>query len=148
MATLDDVYCKFGEVSEAAQLVETELGNVLIKGDIEHSGALLDREDAVLLIATINRQTMGQLMKKLKSSDIALELLLTKALSERNRLSHTFYRQHNFRRNSAEGCDEMLKDLETIHEVLLNALKALHLASGIDLDKLEMTVFPTKYVSI
>jgi hypothetical protein len=30
MPTLDDVYRKFGEVSEAAQLVETELGSMLL----------------------------------------------------------------------------------------------------------------------
>ena len=34
MTSLDDVYRKFGETSEAAQLLETELGNMLmmIKG--------------------------------------------------------------------------------------------------------------------
>ena len=30
MSGLDDVYRKFGEVSEAAQLFETELGNILL----------------------------------------------------------------------------------------------------------------------
>ena len=30
MPSLDDVYRKFGEVSEAAQLVETELGTLLL----------------------------------------------------------------------------------------------------------------------
>lgn len=30
MPTLDDVYCKFGFASEAAQLLETELGNMLL----------------------------------------------------------------------------------------------------------------------
>jgi hypothetical protein len=30
MLTLDDVYSKFGEAAEAAQLLETELGNMLL----------------------------------------------------------------------------------------------------------------------
>jgi hypothetical protein len=30
MPTLNEVYRKFGEVAEAAQLLETELGNMLI----------------------------------------------------------------------------------------------------------------------
>ncbi len=34
MPTLDDVYLKFGYAAEAAQLLETELGNVLAKHGI------------------------------------------------------------------------------------------------------------------
>jgi hypothetical protein len=30
MTSLDDVYRKFGETAEAAQLLETELGNILL----------------------------------------------------------------------------------------------------------------------
>jgi hypothetical protein len=56
------------------------------------------------------------------------------ALAERNRLSHSFYRQHNFRRNSNEGRELMLKDLEGIHDTLLNAYKAVCLLTGVDLE--------------
>ena len=34
MPTLDDVYRKFGEASEAAQLLETELGTLLLVAGI------------------------------------------------------------------------------------------------------------------
>ncbi len=106
MTTLNEVYRKFGDVSEAAQLLETELGNILLMiGAIDAN--LIKQADpakAAALFKTINRHTLGQLLKRLhqKSVDSAADLgfLLASALSERNRLSHSFYRQHNFRRNS------------------------------------------------
>jgi len=151
--TIDDVYRKFGEASEAAQLFETELGNVLIKiGAVEEN--LLDKPNpdrASELIKKINRQTLGQLLKNVNSSTESvghLETLLSRALAERNRLSHSFYRRHNFRRNSEEGRALMLNDLESIHDTLLEAYKAVMLLSGIDLDGLHINQLPTRHVPI
>jgi hypothetical protein len=140
MPTLDDVYLKFGFASEAAQLLETELGNILLAfGALD--GRLLsatpDKKRAADLFADINRQTLGQLIKNAKRHVEALtqlEPLLLVALDERNRLSHHFFRQHNLRRNSDEGRALMLADLESIHDVLLEAFKAVTLLSGVDLD--------------
>lgn len=154
MSTLDDVYCKFGEVSEAAQLLETELGNILLMvGAIDAD--LLENKDpqkVEALFKSINRDTLGQLLKRLhKSVDSAanLESILATALSERNRLAHSFYRQHNFRRNSDVGCGIMLNDLNAMHEVIISALKAVHMLSGLDLDgPLPDQVFPTAHVEI
>ena len=56
--------------------------------------------------------------------------------SSRNRLSHSFYREHNFRRNSGDGRALMMQDLETIHAVILEAYKQLMLLQGTDLDAL------------
>jgi hypothetical protein len=154
---LHDVYRKFGEVSEAAQLLETELGNLLLL----HRGAeqgLIDNPHPKLaydLLGVINRHTLGQLVKGLNETAQTLDVLeplLTNALRERNRLSHSFYRQHNFRRNSDEGRLLMLKDLESIHETLIGAYKAAMLLSGTDLDALidaggELHL-PTGHVSI
>lgn len=148
MATLDDVYRKFGEVSEAAQLLETELGNILIMIDAEQAG-LLDKSDpekASAIFESINKHTLGRLLKKLGRSvneASTLDKLLTKALKARNRLSHSFYRQHNFRRNSSEGCDLMIDDLEAIHETLLDAYKAVLLLTGVDLDNIALGHLPT-----
>ena len=152
MPSLDDVYRKFGETSEAAQLLETELGNILfLAGAIEKN--LIDQKDGIIaseLYSKINRQTLGQLIKNLKSSEPVdhLESLLGKALKERNRLMHSFYRQHNFRRNSESGRSKMIEDLENIHSVLIEAFKAAMLLSGIDLDKVEIDKHPTKHVPI
>ena len=49
MPNLDDVYRKFGETSEAAQLLETELGNILLfvqgkKANLRLFSALVSEE--------------------------------------------------------------------------------------------------------
>ena len=153
MPSLDDVYCKFGETSEAAQLLETELGNILfLSGAIDQN--LIEEPDqvaATALYRSINRKTLGQLLKGLKNTTESvdhLEELLSKALKERNRLAHSFYRQHNFRRNSDGGRQIMLDDLEQIHDVLLEAYKTVARLSGIDLDKLEIKELPKIHVPI
>jgi hypothetical protein len=153
MPSLDDVYCKFGETLEAAQLLETELGNILfVSGAIDQN--LIEEPDqvaATALYRSINRKTLGQLLKGLNNTTESvdhLEELLSKALKERNRLAHSFYRQHNFRRNSDGGRQIMLDDLEQIHDVLLEAYKAVARLSGIDIDKLEIKELPNNHVPI
>lgn len=153
MATLDDVYRKFGEVSEAAQLLETELGNVLIVlGIAGHD--LLENPDpakAVALFKGVNRKTLGQLRNNLHESTETADHLaeqLSSALTARNRLSHKFYRLHNFRRNTSSGCDIMLKDLESMHKTIMDAYKGVLLLSGIDLDKVTLESLPTEHVRI
>lgn len=153
VADLDDVYRKYGEVSEAAQLLETELGNILIMIGAVDANLIVQSEPqaAAALFNQINRHTLGQLLKHLHNttnSAVHLESLLSSALAERNRLAHSFYRQHNFRRNSAEGCVIMLQDLCSIHEALLSAYKSVLLLSGIDLDTLVIDSHPTGHVGI
>ncbi len=153
MPTLDDVYRKFGEVSEAAQLLETGLGNLLITAGVVENN-LLENQDtkrASELFKSINRKTLGQLIRTAKretESIDELEGLLSHALSERNRLSHSFYRHHNFRRNSEDGRLLMLNDLESIHETLLEAYKAVLKLSGFDLDSVELSGLHQKHLPI
>lgn len=144
MATRDDVYRKFGEVSEAAQLIETELGTMLLFLGAVDEGLItptleVDGERATELLRRINRQTLGQLVKNTKRHTDALDQLeprLSAALRERNRLSHRFYRQHNLRINTDAGRALMLNDLESIHNTLIDVYKLLNLLSGIDLDEM------------
>jgi len=151
--TLDDVYRKFGFASEAAQLLETELGNMLLMAGVVEAD-LIDNPDpsrAAELVTFINRQTLGQLINSLNRSTDSLEeleSLLTHALKERNRLSHSFFREHNFRRNSEEGRAVMMADLESIHAAILEAYKAVMLLSGVDLDKAVLKGLPTRHVPI
>ena len=157
MTTLDEVYRKFGEVFEAAQLLETELGNVLIRHECIDAG-LLDQSNpnkATAIFDKINDQTLGKLIRSLGSigdSNEELEQLLRDALASRNRLTHSFYLQHNFRRNSDDGRDVMLHDLEVIHDNFLEAYKAILLLSGVDLDKLvtelDDTPLPTDHFPV
>jgi hypothetical protein len=68
------------------------------------------------------------------------EPIFKKALKERNRLSHSFYREHNFRRNSFEGCQVMLEDLEVMHETILEAYTVVLAISGFDIKSLELSL--------
>ncbi len=141
MPTLNDVYRKFGEVSEAAQLLETQLGTMLLEARAQAAG-LFDSpspRDARQILDDVNRNTLGQLLRQVsgfaKDLDQAADLL-TRALVERNRLAHSFFRQHNFRRNSDSGCALMLEDLESIHDTLIDAYKLVMRVSGFDLDRM------------
>ncbi len=154
MPGLEEVYCKFGFAAEAAQLLETQLGNMflfhhIIDDDLIGSD---NPERARVVWDSVYRQTLGQLLKSLnnhtQSLDRLNDLLLT-ALKERNRLFHSFYPSHNFRRNSEEGRLIMLQDLEGIHAALLDAYKAVLLLDGIDLDAMtELGDSPTRHLPI
>lgn len=153
MPTLDDVYRKFGEAAEAAQLLETELGTMLLEVRAYDEGLLVkaNRDRASDVVDKINRHTLGQLIKILKQSRNsvdALEPLLWDALMARNRLQHTFYREHNNRRNSDEGRAKMLADLGAVHDTLMNAYKELMRLSGVDLDGVAVLRMPTDHLPI
>jgi hypothetical protein len=153
MPTLDDVFRKFGETAEAAQLLETELGNLLMMARCIDAGLLENKNPALAgdILDSVNRQTLGQLLKSannhLQSLD-SLDSLLTEARNGRNRLSHSFYRRHNFRRNSGEGRTLMLTDLDTIHSALLLAYKAVLALSGLDLDVIAEMQLPRNHLPI
>jgi hypothetical protein len=153
MTTLDDVYRKFGEAAEAAQLLETELGNMLLQFLYTDKG-LLDKENparAADILGSINRQTLGQLFKSLNNHTQSVDLLgdiLSKALQERNRLFHSFYRKHNFRRNSDEGRVLMLQDLHAIHSALLDAYKAILMLNGTNIDAIAAAELPVSHLPI
>ena len=153
MTSLDDVYRKFGETAEAAQLLETELGNMLlmIKG-LEENLILEPNPDLALSIyKKINKSTLGQLLKQIGKSTNSIDEMLSmleRAQKERNRLSHSFYKEHNFRRNTNEGRSIMLEDLNNIHDLLLDAYKAVLRISGIDLDDDTDMPLPTKHLNL
>jgi hypothetical protein len=153
MPTLDDVYRKFGEAAEAAQLLETELGNILIVARCLDAGLLESQNPArgADIFDSVDRQTLGQLLnvlgKQFEALD-ALEAILLKARDARNRLSHSFYRKHNFRRNSEGGRTIMLDDLEGMHIALLDAYKAVAALDGVPLESMADMPLPTDHVPI
>ena len=152
LPTLDEVYRKFGEVSEAAQLLETELGTILFQIRASEKGLFSDKrpEEARQILTRIESSALGQILRQLSSagklSSRAPELFAA-ALAERNRLTHSFYRQHNFQRNTDDGRAVMIADLDSIHSTLLDAYKAALAVSGIDLDSIVIDL-PTKHVPI
>ena len=153
MPTIDDVYLKFGFASEAAQLLEIDLGTLLFRSGAIDAGLFENpnHDKAWELSQLVNRKTLGQLIRSLGNTDHSLddlEEILDKALSERNRLTHSFYREHNVRRNTEEGCTIMLEDLESIHETILDAYKAVMQLSGFDIDTMTFEDLPTKHLPI
>lgn len=153
MPSLADVYRKFGETSEAAQLLENELGNILLGIEGHEAGLFFgDRpQEAAEILRRINKSTLGQLLRTLQRKGHSFANtaeLFARALAERNRLSHSFFRTHNFRRNSSQGCQIMLDDLESIHATLLDACKAAFAISGIDLDSFQLPGLPTKHLPL
>jgi len=153
MTTLSDVYTKFGEVAEAAQLLETQLGDLLIEVALGSHDAALTEPKYVSrkLFEEVDRKTLGQLIKALRLSNQfseALERELAEALTERNRLNHSFYRDHNFRRNSDPGRLIMLQDLERIHGVLIKAYVPLLELSGHTPELMENLGLPTEHLNL
>ena len=69
MPTLNDVYRKFGETAEAAQLLETELGNVLLSlaafEDDLSTG--MNPSRAADLVGEINASTLGRLLNNIRA---------------------------------------------------------------------------------
>lgn len=141
MATKDDVYRKFGEASEAAQILETELGTLLLEHKLIEADLFEkpDSDRATAIYDQINKQTLGQLIRSLghvSDLDFDVDQVLSDALVARNRLAHSFYLKHNLRINSEEGRDVMMRDLDVIHICLLQAHKAALLLSGADVEQI------------
>ena len=153
MASLNEVYQKFGEASEAAQLLETELGTLLVADEATRRGWLAepDPPTAREAVDRVNRSTLGQLLRRIGDLEVPLQDasdLMADALAERNRLSHSFFRQHNYRRNSEAGRAIMLEDLRALHHTLFRAYKLVLRVSGIDLDKIGGVDIPVDHVHL
>jgi hypothetical protein len=151
--TLDDVFRKYGETAEAAQLLETELGTLLLNEQCMEEGLFgADGIRATEIVRSINRDTLGGLIRKARSGQSIeeIEALLEAALKARNRLIHSFYRKHNMRKFSDDGRMIMMQDLDNIHATILGAYKALMLLGGTDLDELAKQEFtpPTGHLPI
>ncbi|WPZ20471.1 hypothetical protein T7987_09745 [Sulfitobacter faviae] len=142
MASRDRVYAKFGVAAEAAQLFETELGNLLLavtgtenrwrhEPDPKSARQLLDRIN--------NRETLGRLLGAVRDKiDIDADTTdqLASGVAARNRLNHGFFLRHNFRIQSEEGRAIMIGDLEQLHEELFVAWQLASALSGRALQEL------------
>ncbi len=126
MATRDEVYAKYGITAEAAQLFEAELGTLLLCADGLQNGwhVIPDRDRARAALNSVDRHTLGGLLTTLKKKVELSEELADRfaiALQARNRLNHGFFEKHNFKIQNDDGRDEMLADLENLHNELFNA---------------------------
>ena len=60
-------------------------------------------------------------LRKCMVFDDELENILKSALKARNRLIHGFYERHNFKIQTEEGRDEMIADLDLLHDEFFQA---------------------------
>lgn len=137
MATLDSVYWKFGYASEAAQLLEVELINVLIEYEINQGGDIPSLKEQFL---QMDKFTLGRLDKMLQKKGLADDETLqfvSSALAARNYLAHEFYRTHNFGKDTPAGRQKMLDDLKKVHNTIFEAYRKVLLISGIEIPHLE-----------
>lgn len=102
MVTLDTVYWKFGYASEAAQLLETELINVITEYDMSQGKDIQSLKKQFL---EMDKYTLGKLNYALKSrmvEDADTLEYVSDALKARNYLAHDFFRAHNFAKDTQQ----------------------------------------------
>ena len=126
MTTRDEIYRKFGITAEAAQLLELELGTLLMSchGVKEQLWKEEKNIEANEIYKKINKSTLGMIISEVKKHTSVtdnIESTLAEALRIRNELIHSFYSKHNFKIETDEGREEMMQDLERMHEKLFNA---------------------------
>lgn len=130
MATREELYAKFGVTAEAAQLLETDLGTILLAVEGWKNGWHIspDSERATEFYERLNRKTLDQLMGDVRryiQFDDAITEKLETGLAARNRLNHGFFERHNFAIQTDEGRDKMVQDLERLHTQLFEAWQTL-----------------------
>lgn len=137
MATLDDVFWKFGYASEAAQLLEVELINVLIDYEIKQGGDIPTLKEKFLKMDKFTLSKLSGLSREKGLIDDETLQHMTAALRARNYLAHNFYRAHNFAKNTPEGRQKMLDDLKKTHNIIFEAYRKVMLISGDKIPPLE-----------
>jgi hypothetical protein len=125
MPSLNEVYEKFGYAAEAAQLFETEIINILrALSVLEHS--LHKRPNRALakkIFDDLDKKTLGNLLFKrlkhfLKDTE-NIQNQFESVLHARNRLMHTFYRDHGLAKFEEAGRAAMFSDLNILHNEIL-----------------------------
>ncbi|AXT35343.1 hypothetical protein D1820_10330 [Phaeobacter sp. LSS9] len=125
MATRDELYAKFGITAEAAQLFETSLGTVFLAAKAHNLGWFeeQDPEASKRLLEKVENSTLGSILKKLRGQlsfrdDVTIYEQFERGLDARNQLTHGFFERHNVKIQSSSGRDEMIEELERLHEEL------------------------------
>lgn len=126
MVTREAVYAKFGLAAEAAQLLETELGSILLvlEGEKRRWRVSPNPDEAAVFYEKLDKKTLGQILSAVKShTKLAdhLEAEFERGLLARNRLNHGFFHRHNFAMFAAEGRGAMIAELDELHQELLRA---------------------------
>ncbi len=118
-----EVYAFFGLAAYATNLLESSFINwtvALRLGNI--SGAT--RQDFDTAFGHFETRTLGQLLQATRSLTVVpadLDSVLTKSLSERNRLIHHFFREHAANATHPAGQRVMITELSSMIELFDHA---------------------------
>ena len=130
---LQELYCKYGQTAEMAQVMELEAGNLTLAfiSVWFNPQTITDEQRRMFqsLITDVDTRTFGNLLKEIrKTATISEEIenTLTEALEKRNYLAHRFFKKHNFAINSEEGRKAMNAELDDIYRALNLAHAFLH----------------------
>lgn len=128
MASADQMYVKFGQTAEAAQLFETDLSTIVlaIEGRKNAWHISPNVTQARAFYERLNRKTLGQLLQEVGrhiSLDDDTAELFNEALNARNLVNHGFFERHNFAIQTEDGRQGMIEDLDRLHSRLHGAWK-------------------------
>ena len=117
------MYAKDGQVAEKAQVLETEVGNVVLAFFALFNGTKeMDEQKKEFysqLLSEVNRKTLGGLLKHVKTIvefDAKTLQIVDTALDKRNYFTDHFFRTHDFSIYNEDGRSEMLQELTDIGE--------------------------------
>jgi hypothetical protein len=118
-----EVYAFFGLAAYAANLLEASFINWTVALRLGNISAAT-RHDFDTAFGHFERRTLGQLIgttRSLTAVPADLDSVLTKALSERNRLIHHFFREHAANATHPAGQRVMIGELSSIIELFDHA---------------------------
>ncbi|CAK1768910.1 conserved hypothetical protein [Vibrio crassostreae] len=134
---MNEVYKKFGEASELAQLLEHELGTLLIRIlDVTPKFVTTQPEMAWMLLDDVYTPALRRFIRQQKGQHQEEQVMqaLNEAFKALHGLHHGFFRTYH-------GCSEteMLEALETVVMSLWQGYRSVMLLSGVDVDELVNT---------
>ncbi len=131
---MNEVYKKFGEASELAQLLEHELGTLLIRIFGVSPNLVTDKPElAWTLLDDEHRPTLNLFIRQQKGQHQEEQITqeLNEAFKAQHGINHGFFRMYH-------GCSEaeMLEALEAVIMILWQGYRSVMLLSGVDIDDL------------
>ncbi|MEZ8260100.1 hypothetical protein AB6D81_18015 [Vibrio splendidus] len=136
---MNEVYKKFGEASELAQLLEHELGTLLIRildvtpKFVTPKFVTTQPEMAWMLLDDVYTPALRRFIRQQKGQHQEEQVMqaLNESFKAQHGLHHGFFRIHH---GSSET--EMLEALETVVMSLWQGYRSVMLLSGVDVDEL------------
>jgi hypothetical protein len=141
-----DVFTWYGSVAYAVQCFEVELSVLLLAHErLDKPDSTSDELDR--LDETLSLKTLGQLIGEVKKRfwiHPKFETILKTYLQKRNYFTHRFFFENAHKLQSAEGCTQLVGELQGLYATFMEADKISQLmsrnvrvASGIDEDVLQ-----------